>query len=130
MADEKRGLTRPKEAPVDLFTLKPEPELLGDSEQEEKPKPVRKAKPKSTTRPKPTKTKPVEEEKSTAEESNIHVSLYIPPDLVKRLDSLKHSERKRLREDKKGVTRSTLIREAIERYLKDKEKAEEEAKEA
>jgi len=121
MVDETSGLKRPKEAPVDIFTLKPEPELLGDAEaaKEEKLEPIKEVKEKTTTRPKPAEDEPAEDKPAKDkkdENKNTHVSLYIPSKLVERLDALKHRERYRLR--KKVVTRSTLIHEAIERYLK------------
>lgn len=47
---------------------------------------------------------------------------WIRLDHLARLDALKHLERKRLRREKKRVSRSTLLDEAIDRYLAEKEK--------
>jgi hypothetical protein len=47
---------------------------------------------------------------------------WIRIDHLEKLDILKYRERKRLRREKKRVARSTLIDEAIELYLAEKEK--------
>lgn len=47
---------------------------------------------------------------------------WIRLDHLERLDALKHRERKRLRCEAKRASRSTLIDEAIERYLLEMEK--------
>ncbi len=109
------------DAPVDLFTLQPEPDLIPDSQvtedekTKEKPKKVRPKRSTSRQRSSP-KLEPNEKEASP-EEKNEHVSVYLPSNLVTRLDVLKRREMGRLRKEKKIVARSTLIREAVEQYL-------------
>jgi predicted DNA-binding protein len=119
------GLKRP-DAPVDLFTLQPEPDLIPDSQVEEsekpegQPKKQRAKRPTSRKRSTP-KPEPVEE-KILREDKNEHVSVYLPGDLITRLDLLKRMERERLRDENKKVSRSTLIQEAVEQYLEEMEK--------
>jgi len=119
------GLKRP-DAPVDLFTLQPEPDLIPDSQVEEdvkidkQPKKSRSRRPTSRKRsiPKLESRKEV----GPQEEKNEHVSVYLPGNLITRLDLLKRMERDRLREENKKVSRSTLIQEAVEKYLEGMEK--------
>lgn len=115
----KSGLKR-RQAPVDIFTLQPEPELVEDTAEVVK-EPVEKAKPRSKPKVRPAKAK-TEEPKPKVEEKNIHVSVYVPKRMLARLDELKHRERDRLKKENKRVTRSTLINEAIDRYLSEMRK--------
>ena len=114
------GLKR-ADAPVDLFTLQPEPDLIHDSRVAEDEKPEKQPKKprtrKSTSRKRTIPKPEYKEEVTLQEEKNEHVSVYLPGNLVTRLDILKRMERDRLREEKKKVSRSTLIQEAVEQYL-------------
>jgi len=119
------GLKR-ADAPVDLFTLQPEPDLIPDSrvaEDEKTEKQSKKTRNKqSTSRKRSTpKLEPVEE-KTLQEEKNEHVSVYLPGNLITRLDLLKRMERDRLRDENKKVSRSILIQEAVVQYLEGMEK--------
>jgi hypothetical protein len=67
-------------------------------------------------------TKPVRKAKSSGGDMNERRPAWIRLDHLERLDALKHRERKRLRREAKRVSRSTLIDEAIERYLLEMEK--------
>lgn len=119
------GLKRP-DAPVDLFTLRPEPDLVADPQAEEVEKPeMRPAKPRvkgKAPRKRSTPRPQQEQEKTLQAQKNEHVSVYLPGDLVTRLDILKRMERDRLRDENKKVSRSTLIQEAVEKYLQGAEK--------
>jgi predicted DNA-binding protein len=119
------GLKRP-DAPVDLFTLQPEPDLIPDSQVEEDEKPKKQPTKPRTKRSTPSKRSvpklEIREEVTSREERNEHVSVYLPGNLITRLDLLKRMERDRLRDENKKVSRSTLIQEAVEQYLEGMEK--------
>jgi len=121
----RRGLKR-ADAPVDLFTLQPEPDLIPDSRVADDEKPEKQPKKprtrKSTSRKRAVPQPEPKDEATLQEEKNEHVSVYLPGNLVTRLDVLKRMERDRLRDEKKKVARSTLIQEAVERYLEVMEK--------
>jgi hypothetical protein len=66
--------------------------------------------------------KTVSERKEDKDQKIERRPAWIRIDHLEKLDILKHRERRRLRKEKKRVSRSTLIDEAIERYLAEKEK--------
>lgn len=68
------------------------------------------------------RAKPVERITTGRGETCERRPAWIRLDHLERLDALKHRERKRLRREAKRASRSTLIDEAIERYLLEMEK--------
>jgi hypothetical protein len=101
MPDKKRGLKRP-EAPVDLFTLQPEPELMPGAREPEtqpvteltKPK-QRKPAAKKSTQP---KAKPaVEEKKAIVKIPRIKTSVELLPETIELIEEIKSQHRRQHR---------------------------------
>ena len=120
MPDEKRGLKRPK-APVDLFTLQPEPDLVPGTEELETPpasKPRKRSKPRATSakRRSPSKT---ESSIGLPRAERIKTSVELLPETIDLIEQIKSQHR---REHRRHLPMWKILDEAVrqlaERMLK------------
>ena len=111
MAKRKTGLG------VDAFF--PEEELEVKATSEEKPSASRRSsrRQRNTTQRKKSGSSVKPASKNKEDQTIERRPAWIRIDHLERLDILKHRERDRLRRERKRVSRSTLIDEAIEQYL-------------
>lgn len=113
MADEKRGLPRPK-APVDLFTLQPEPELVAEIDQAEAtapPKPARAPAVRSGSRGQQSRTRDkARQQAAVPRAERIKTSVELLPETLERIDQLKAQYR---REHRRHLPVWKLMDEAI-----------------
>jgi len=114
MPDEKRGLKRPK-APVDLFTLQPEPDLVPGTEEAETPtapKPRKRSKSRatSTKRRSPSKT---ESSTGLSRAERIKTSVELLPETINLIEQIKSQHR---REHRRHFPMWKILDEAIREF--------------
>lgn len=114
MTDKKKGLKR-AQAPVDLYTLKPEPDILPTSEvQEETTQTVEKKPEKKPA----TKPKDKSEKKETLpEQKRIKTSVEFLPETIELLEKIKSQHR---RKHRRLLPIWKIIHDAISEYAEDK----------
>ena len=100
--DKKRGLQR-AQAPVDLFTLKPEPELIARASDSQRPPVARKA---PRTKPKPTPPP----RNSAARPERVKTSVEFLPETIDLIEQMKSHYR---REHRKHLPVWKILDEAI-----------------
>jgi len=120
MPDEKRGLKRPK-APVDIFTLQPEPDLVPGTEEVEAtsvPKPMKRSKARatSTRRRSPKQSKGAAGKKSAAPRAErIKTSVELLPETIDLIEQIKSQHR---REHRRHFPMWKILDEAVRELAK------------